>query len=245
MLSLAPLLSLPRSLLLLILASSIPTAIPADLQWPVNLPAGMRYFPEDEPLVKRGLESLKKLQYQRPIGVKKMSSDPNEMFFLDYWEFNETSANPDQCPIDESQYLVSLNGSSSDILRPPALLHSPHTSDSRKLARFLAPFNNLAKRDLQCPTGYSNCASITAPSVCCPTGQTCINIQNNGAGGVGCCPSGSNCANTVGPCNTNLGYQSCSGSANNQGCCISGFTCLSTGCKSSMTLLSPYHSNSS
>jgi progranulin len=223
-------LSLPSSLILLILASSLPAVTSAEPQWPYNLPAGMRYFPEDEPLVKQGLDSLKKLEHQRPIRVKKMSSDPNEMFFLDYWEFNDTVANQEQCPADKSQYVPGINESSIDILRPPALLHSYETSDSRRFARFLGPFNHLAKRDLKCPLGYNDCSSLNAPSVCCPNDQTCINIQDNGSGSVGCCPSGVNCANSVGPCNTDQGYQSCAGSSNNGGCCIPGFSCLNTGC---------------
>src|SRR5450755_1881366 len=83
---LTQLFALPASLLLLIATS--PTCVPAqDLQWPYNLPPHVKYYPEDEALVRRDIEIQQRLQRQPAVGVRKMSDDPGEMFFLDYWSF--------------------------------------------------------------------------------------------------------------------------------------------------------------
>jgi len=207
---------LPASLLLLIL-TTLPAS--AEPQWPYNLPDQMKYFPEDEPLVKRGLESMKKIDKQSPIGVQKMSTDPNEMFFLDYWQFNETEST--------LPYQPSANETSSDLVSPPLLVHS-FEDMPQKRAWFGV---SLAKRDFQCPAGYSGCGNLGAPSLCCPQGNICINIQDSGSGTVGCCPSNQNCANgvSVGSCDASQGYSSCPGNSNG-GCCIPGYSCFSTGC---------------
>jgi hypothetical protein len=210
--------SLPASLLLLILTTAVPSC--AEPQWPYNLPAQMRYFPEDEPLVKRGLESMQKLGKQAPVGVQKMSTDPNDMFFLDYWQFNDTDSS--------TSYQPSANETSSDLIPPPLLVHL-FQDMPQKRAWFGAP---LVKRDFQCPANYISCAGLGASSLCCPQGNTCINIKDSGSGTVGCCPAGQNCANgvTVGSCDSSQGYQSCPGNSNG-GCCIPGYSCFSTGCK--------------
>ncbi|KAF3034938.1 hypothetical protein E8E11_000706 [Didymella keratinophila] len=47
----------------------------------------MKYFPEDEHHVKRGLDIMERLRHERPVGMKKMSTDEGEMFMLDDWIF--------------------------------------------------------------------------------------------------------------------------------------------------------------
>ncbi|KAK6438026.1 hypothetical protein LTR95_005775 [Oleoguttula sp. CCFEE 5521] len=80
-------LALPATLLGFI---AFPEAAAADaLQWPYNLPPTVKYHPEHEPLVKRQLEAKEKLASQRPIGMRKMSEDEGEMFFLHYWDFGD------------------------------------------------------------------------------------------------------------------------------------------------------------
>lgn len=222
--------SLPSTLFLLVLASLFQT-ISAEAQWQNSANADVNCVPEHDALVRRGLESMKKIQYQNPIGMRKMSTDPDEMFFLDYWEFEDSNSEDNICPINRSDYTPGANESYSNILQPPVLLHSSSKPESRHA--LFARYNLFAKRDFQCPINYSNCSSANAPSLCCPNGQTCINIQNNGAGTVGCCPANANCGSTpqVGGCASNQGYNSCSG-VSNGGCCIPGFTCYGTGCKS-------------
>jgi hypothetical protein len=221
--------SLPSSLLLLVLASSL-QAISAEAQSPNKPDVGENYWPDHEALVKRGLESMKRIQYQTPIGVRKMSTDPDEMFFLDYWEFEDTDTNsePDICPTNRTDYTPGANESYSDI-QPPVLLHS--VPDPQRQHGLFARYIPLVKRDFQCPSGYNGCGSISASSLCCQTGQTCISIQNGGSGNVGCCPTNSNCGSgsQIGSCDTGLGYTGCPGGS---GCCIPNFTCFSSGCKS-------------
>jgi hypothetical protein len=216
--------SLPTSLLLLILASS---TISAEQLWPRNLPRHIKYFPEQEPLVKRGIENIERLQYEKPVGMRQMSDDQDEMFFLDYWLFDETADGPDHCPIRPPGNTFGGNVSSEDTLLPPLLVHS--LGEVHQKRGWLGPYAELAKRDYQCPQGYGNCGTMGAPGLCCPSGQTCVSISNSNSGNVGCCPAGQNCANgvSVGNCDTNAGYQSCS---SGPGCCIPGFSCQSTGC---------------
>ncbi|KAK5089453.1 hypothetical protein LTR70_005964 [Exophiala xenobiotica] len=88
MLQLHRLLALPPALLGVVL--NHPNAIAAqEVEWPYNLPPHVKYYPEDEGLVKRNLQIQQKLQQQTPAGIRKMSGDPGEKFFLDYWQFEQ------------------------------------------------------------------------------------------------------------------------------------------------------------
>jgi hypothetical protein len=211
------LLSLPLSLIVLLL-TDIPSTLSdpsgAELQWPHNIPRGLKYFPEDEPLVKRGLEAHRQLARgeKAPTGVMRMSPDPNEMFFLDYWLFDES---------DEIKY---TNGTESFL--PPMLAHATSPNPRSLL-------HALQKRDFSCPSGFTNCAGVGRQYSCCANGSTCVIVQDTGLGDVGCCPSGTSCGSgaALGTCDTGSGYKSCPGSSNG-GCCMPGFDCLGVGCKS-------------
>src|SRR5271167_3085430 len=86
------LLALPSCLLVLL--TSIPQhASSQELQWPYNLPRTVKYYPEDEAHIKRDIDIRQRLQHQQAIGVRKMSADPGEKFFLDYWSFEEDDHN--------------------------------------------------------------------------------------------------------------------------------------------------------
>lgn len=123
----------------------------------------------------------------------------------------------------------NFNTSTLANLRPPFFLHSDELSSySEGLLRW--PRNLFQKRDYQCPTDTTNCASISRPNSCCGQGQQCILVQNTGSGDVGCCPSGSICGNAIGTCNIAAGYSACPNSPNG-GCCIPGYTCDSIGCE--------------
>jgi hypothetical protein len=206
--------SLPSTLILL-LFSSLPTLCDptvSELQWPRNIPRGLKYFPEDEPLIKRGLAAHRQILSgeKSPIGMQRMSTDPNEMFFLDYWLF------------DENEPISYANGTDSWI-SPPMLAHATSPNPS-------SFFQSLRKRDFNCPNGFNSCIGIGHQDSCCASGSTCVVVQNTGLGDVGCCPSGSCSGAALGTCDTNAGYKSCPGSSNG-GCCLPGFDCLGVGCK--------------
>lgn len=88
MLQLHRLLALPAALLGIVLNQPC-TAAAQELEWPYNLPPHVKYYPEDEGLMKRNLQVQQKLQQQMPARVRKMSGDPGEKFFLDYWQFEQ------------------------------------------------------------------------------------------------------------------------------------------------------------
>ncbi|KAL2026577.1 hypothetical protein VTO58DRAFT_102557 [Aureobasidium pullulans] len=61
--------------------------------WPYNLPAGAKYYPEHEHHIRRDLEIQQRLNVASPSGIRKMSEDEGEKFFLDYWQFGEQDPN--------------------------------------------------------------------------------------------------------------------------------------------------------
>ncbi|KAF2424862.1 hypothetical protein EJ08DRAFT_411583 [Tothia fuscella] len=234
-------LALPTSLLLLIATS--PFYSLAEPQWPHNLPPDARYFPEDEVHVKKGLDAMKKLVSQNPIGARKMSGDAHEMFFLDYWQFedmNETSILPASSATSQHQLSKRAlspeyaNLTMDDNLLPPLLPHfvGEKTRNWQDLFRLYSR-NNLESRAFKCPTDTRNCNSINRPHSCCGTTETCVQVDNldAGMGDVGCCPAGGNCNGQVGACHTGQGYKSCPGSSNG-GCCIPNYECEGVGCVS-------------
>jgi progranulin len=220
--------SLPPTLLLLVCA---PPAI-SQLQWPHNLPRHMKYFPEDEVHVKRSLGLQERLRREKPIGVKKMSTDEGEMFFLDNWIFagdgeSDTQSQEgnkwlDQRSLQSEEYL-NLSFPAFSPLRPhsESSLLDPPTRHAQRA--------ELVARDFRCPEGTNNCASIGAPDSCCATTDTCINVQDTGFGSVGCCPRGTNCAGSI-SCDTRNGYSACPDSPNG-GCCLPGYSCQGVGCE--------------
>jgi hypothetical protein len=216
------LLSLPPAIIALCATSPV-VAAKADShqqQWPHNVPKHLKYFPEDEAHVKRGLSVAQRLQYEKPIGVKKMSLDEGEMFMLDNWIFAPESQQPSgRSGMDD---LSNITVRAVSPLRPLA--------QSDWLARMHIR-DVLLKRQFKCPDGTSSCQSIGAPDVCCGTGSNCITINGGSdAGNVGCCPKGQTCAGSV-SCDAASGYTSCPGSSNG-GCCLPGFKCQGVGCKS-------------
>lgn len=214
----ASLLALPPAILFLLLGSP---SCAAELQWPHNLPKHMKYFPEEEEHVKRSLNVQERLKTEKPVGVKKMSSDEGEMFFLDDWIFASDVQGAGKRFANEE--LANLTSQLDSPLRP-------HAQDTLvdSLLRFRAR-SALLKRDFKCPTGTNDCSSIGAPNSCCGTGSTCISIEDTGLGSVGCCSSGQECSGDI-SCNTHSGYTSCPNSPNG-GCCLPGYSCQDVGCK--------------
>jgi hypothetical protein len=192
------------------------TATSAELQWPHNVPKHLKYFPEDETHVKRGLDIKQRLQHEKPVGVRKMSTDEGEMFMLDNWIFASGVGKRS----DQNSY-GNETGEATSPLRPIS------EEDFFSRIRIRAA---LLKRQFACPAGTNSCSSIGAPDVCCGTGSACVNVNNSpGVGSVGCCPQGQTCSGGV-SCNTGAGYSSCP-DAPNGGCCLPGFRCDGIGCE--------------
>lgn len=252
MLTLASLVLVPAPLLLLI--ASLPArTLSLETQWPYNLPPHMKYYPEDEALVRRNIGIQEKLASQRPIGLHKMSGDEGEMFFPEYWVFDSELKNaPANKPMERRTPFLRLpsehqhSGIQEDLanstwlypLQASLSLHSDQQIESKRLLRKLhrlprALRYQLDERDFRCPGNTLSCTSINRPNSCCPSGESCQLITNNGLGDVGCCAQGQTCSQQVSTCQE--GYKSCPGSSGG-GCCIPGYDCDGVGC---MILLSP------
>jgi len=238
-----------RSGIAVLLAARLAPHVTAQ-DWPYNLPLHQKYWPEHEALVRRGEEAQHRLETQVPIGVRKMTDDPNEMFFPGYWIFDDTTETWDAkdeahtagetfAPIEApptwsmdarvEEHLAQFGNSSLDIpALPPFLPHASDSPDGFSMRNF--PRNLFAKRQFQCPSGTSSCASINQPNSCCPTDETCMLITDTGLGNVGCCPIGASCAGLITSCNVANGYTSCPGSPNG-GCCIPNYSCQGVGCE--------------
>ena len=240
---LSQLLLLPASLLALFARLSLEQST-QDLPWPYNLPADVKYYPEHEVFLKRDEEIQRKMQKQQVVGVKKMSDNEGEKFYLEYWSFapeemdgvGESSCRND---IHEKNANVSFLAMAQPPLLPHSLDRNAHRAVHRSWRSFLNTPRLLGKRDFQCPRDTYNCESIKRPDSCCPSDQTCQLIEDTGLGDVGCCPAGQTCGGSLADCGEDL--SSCPGYPN-KGCCISGYACVTGGCVQSSTatvLVSP------
>lgn len=213
--------ALPPALLALVLERST-LGQSKELEWPYNLPAHVKYYPEDEGLVKRNVEIRQRLQQQSPVGMKKMSGDPGEMFFLDYWRFKIDDHDSDG---------GSSNISEAAELTAPLKLHVDSIHQRSVLPRFLG-HSLFDKRGFTCPAGSAACTSINRPNSCCKTGSTCQLVQDVGLGDVGCCAENQVCGGSVSTCPAN--YISCPQNPGG-GCCIPGYACFNVGCVATST----------
>ncbi|MCJ1428245.1 hypothetical protein MMC29_006153 [Sticta canariensis] len=151
MLTLASLAFVPTPLLLLIAGLPART-LSLETKWPYNLPPHMKYYPEDEALVRRNMGIQEKLASQRPIGVHKMSGDEGEMFFPEYWVFDgELKKAPANLPVDRRLPTLRFarehqhGGTPGDWANSTGLyplqasfrLHSDQQNESRRLLRKL------------------------------------------------------------------------------------------------------------
>ncbi|KAE8384882.1 hypothetical protein BDV23DRAFT_165970 [Aspergillus alliaceus] len=164
---------------------------------------------------------------QMPVqGIRKMSDDEGEKFFLDYWRFEEAN----QTDLHSSQSSEMIQPDLPPRLYPYQPSHLVETSDSHG---WMSHFSPLLRRDFKCPAGTDSCTSINRPNSCCSTGSTCELVQDTGSGDVGCCPNGQQCSGTIGSCQQ--GYTSCPASLGG-GCCIPGYECVSGGCANVYTV---------
>lgn len=186
-----------------------------------------------------------------PVGVMKMTDDPGEKFYMEYWQYEEeilplNKTGEVLIPLlrtrDEEEARFLANGSIPISYRAPFALHTEDSlayhgieARGRILGRDAAgaALAKLQMRDFLCPTGTSDCSSIGYPNSCCATDETCFVIKDTGLGPVGCCPSGATCGGTISacnapntPCTENQG-----GNYQGGGCCIPDFVCAGVGCK--------------
>lgn len=165
------------------------------------------------------------------LGVKKMSDDEGEKFFLDYWSFGDVFSSVN---ISE-RYLSDEEGFSPARFVAQSYPFGPSYSlgsdgDIELLPREYndSADNLFEKRDFKCPTGTWACASIGRSDRCCGSGETCEIVADTGHGNVGCCPSWKTCSGMIGSCKS--GYTACS-QALGGGCCVPGYDCVEGGCK--------------
>ena len=235
----------PLSLLLLITAwpaqdeaKDLPSTWPRELSIKTNPPSPVSH------IEKRRSDPQKIARGQKPVGVRKMSGDESEMFFMEYWQIDAKLSDPDNLSfrdrngqvirshdsdIVESALLGLQNASIPHILEAPFALHTERRIRSNPLLRRLPQaLSLLGERAFQCPSGTSNCSSINRPDSCCPSGETCQLITDSGQGDVGCCGQEQSCSQQVAGCQQ--GYSSCPGTQGG-GCCIPGYICVGVGCK--------------
>ncbi|KAJ6150900.1 hypothetical protein N7470_007494 [Penicillium chermesinum] len=169
---------------------------------------------------------------QTPVqGVKKMSHDEGEKFFLDYWTFVDDSVgrqakrDVEGAPNEELFYnntnMASEDSGEYDMILPR------HFPAKTSLPQEQSVDGVLGRRDFKCPTDTYACLSIGRPDRCCSIQDTCQLVQDTGSGDVGCCQKGLTCSGEVGLCPAN--YETCPQDLGG-GCCIPGYECVPGGC---------------
>jgi hypothetical protein len=179
-----------------------------------------------------------------PVGVMKMSDDPGEMFYMEYWQYEENLVQGDnseaqsQLRTRDLKEEVRIMANASISYRPPFKLHTDdelafqELSIRRSFSEGAAALAALKKRDFTCPVGTSDCSAIGAPNACCATGETCFSVTDTGLGNVGCCPDGASCGGTISACNfPNSPCANGGGNYQYGGCCIPNYVCAGVGCK--------------
>lgn len=158
-------------------------------------------------------------------GLKKMSDDEGEKFFLDYWSFGPDS----QGQLSEREEEQNQTNDTLSLDDLPSNLFYPRSYPIQPSLPFEANrWNLLGSRDFKCPTGTRACTSIGRSDRCCGTADTCEQVEDTGSGDVGCCPNGQTCSNVVGAC---PGSDTTCSEALGGGCCISGYECVTGGCE--------------
>lgn len=188
-----------------------------------------------EDILRRNEEIASRLAEKPVQGVRKMSNDEGEKFFLDYWRFLDDS----QENLFERQVLVGDDTTADSSLDPAVENDFPDAIFLARSYPFQPAFslesksgskwgNPLERRGFKCPTGTNACTSIGRSDRCCGTGDTCEVVKDTGSGDVGCCPAGENCSGGIGSCQS--GYTGCS-QALGGGCCIPEYDCVPGGCE--------------
>ncbi|KAL2785060.1 hypothetical protein BJX66DRAFT_315691 [Aspergillus keveii] len=165
-------------------------------------------------------------------GVRKMSDDEGEKFFMDYWQYKDKSIVANMTESADSSRNTEIDRRT--ILPRSYPFNPPFAPGLERLSGLrLSP---LVRKDFECPTGTYGCTSINRPDNCCRTEETCVVVDS---GDVGCCPAGQDCSGTIGSCWE--GYTSCPSSLGG-GCCIPGYDCVDGGCAHIVTITITTHS---
>lgn len=192
----------------------------------------------------------------KPVAVRKMTEDEGEMFFNEYWGFEERGEEGGQDDAasavvgdadvlrreyqEEEDDIAQGNSAAMLSFRPAFAIHeaslplNPRDAEAHHLGASHA-LSALLKRAFQCPTGTSACTSISQPNYCCASSESCVSITDTGLGPVGCCPSGQSCAGAITHCAA--GQATCPQSLGGA-CCVAGFVCFDVGCVSSVVVTS-------
>ncbi|OQE37906.1 hypothetical protein PENCOP_c009G06742 [Penicillium coprophilum] len=136
-------------------------------------------------------------------GVKKMTEDEGEKFFLHYWDFGNVplSGNLSERQLsDEDGFSPARFVAQSYPFGPSYSLGSDGNNQFLPRGNSYSANNLLESRDFQCPTGTSACTSIGRSDRCCGAGETCEIVADTGHGDVGCCPSWKMCSGMIGSC---------------------------------------------
>ncbi|KAJ5489381.1 hypothetical protein N7539_004271 [Penicillium diatomitis] len=188
-------------------------------------------------ILRRNAQIEARLANEHLYGVRKMSTDPGEKFFLEYWHFEDSRQqdglsetdlafpNATAGQVDKDGGIVGSSSSPGGVFTPRSFAYSPSVEPEFSLG--LKSSRILDARDFKCPSNTYACTSINRPERCCNAGSVCEIVPDTGAGDVGCCPNGQTCSGTVGSCQS--GYTTCS-KALGGGCCISGYDCVEGGC---------------
>lgn len=158
-------------------------------------------------------------------GVRKMSDNEGEKFFLDYWDFVGSSGAITERQLSESVNLTMVDTESENGYSPAQFVAQSYPFEPSFPPLFE---KGLQARNFKCPTGTSPCTSIGRSDRCCGSGETCEIVADTGHGNVGCCASWKTCSGMIGSCAN--GYTACS-HALGGGCCIPGYDCVEGGCE--------------
>jgi hypothetical protein len=179
-----------------------------------------------EMLFRRNSQVASQLAEGSARGVRKMSDNEGEKFFLDYWDFVGSSGAITERQLSESVNLTMADTESENGYSPAQFVAQSYPYEPSFPPLFQ---EGLQARNFKCPTGTSPCTSIGRSDRCCGSGETCEIVADTGLGNVGCCASWNTCSGIIGSCAN--GYTACS-HALGGGCCISGYDCVEGGCES-------------
>ncbi|EPS37330.1 hypothetical protein H072_8993 [Dactylellina haptotyla CBS 200.50] len=195
----------------------------ARVTYTLRLPPTAKYYPKDvDDLVRQYAASNADSPGQRKPVMKLFANggDEGQKYYNDFDSFiSFPLRNRD---LESGKLYLPVN---AHLIR--------QTEDGSKVgwtAWFKFPREGLEKRqqsDASCPSGNSACTNILKPGYCCPTGTSCVSIQDTGFGAVGCCPNGQPCGDSLSNCAP--GYNQCP-QGSGGGCCLPGYICSPQGC---------------
>ena len=157
-----------------------------------NDPRPADLHPEHQKHLKREQQAKDQLQWQQPLGMRKMSGDEGEKFFLHYWDFGDLPADGTETLKDVVKEVESYANASLQLSAPIA----PHFERANTLRRFPG-YSLFARGWGSCPSGTKSCTEIDRPDSCCSEDDDCIKVDDTGNGDVGCCPKGGSCGGSI------------------------------------------------